>query len=133
MAKKLLPRASTTVTIGGTAYTDQITSFVVNSTTEMTRAETFATEGKQDQEPGSEGLAINVAGFLAYDAAATFIPIPAPQNTAYVFTFFTACTLTVTADCVNAVMGAVVGQLRFFTMTLLSKATPSWTVAWDVS
>lgn len=133
MAKKLLPRNTTTVTADSELITDQVTSFVINSTTEMTRAETFATEGKQDQEPGSEGLVINVAGFLSYDDSTAFVPIPGLQNKAYVFQFFTGCSLAVTADCAAAVMGAVVGQLRFFTATLLSKASPSWTVTWDTT
>jgi hypothetical protein len=114
---------------GVTLLADQVNGFSIASGVEMTRADVFANEGTIDQAPGGEQLRVNVGGFLAKDAAGCFVPIPAPQNKAWIFTFTAGCTLTGSFDCDGATMTRPTNGLATFGASLLSK--PGWAVAWD--
>lgn len=136
MAKVLINRTGTGEVSynpggGATLLSDQVNGFEVSSGVEMTRADVFANEGEIDQEPGGEQIAVNVSGFLAHSAAGCFVPIPAPQNKAWIFTFHTGCTLTGSFDTAGATMGRPVNGIAYFRAALLSK--PGWAVAWDLT
>jgi hypothetical protein len=136
MAKVLINRTGTAEVSynpgsGATLLSDQVNGFEINSATEMSRADVFANEGEIDQEPGGEQLAVNVSGFLAYDAAGSFVPVPGAHNKVWIFTFHTGCTVTMNADMAGSTMGRPVNGIAYFRVALLSK--PGWAVAWDVT
>ena len=132
MAKKLINRTGDAeVSYDGDLLADQMFMFDVASDIEMTGADVFANEGELDQEPGGERLIVQAGFFLAWDDAESFVPIPGPQNKAWIFTFTAGCLVSGNFDTRGARMTRVTNVLASGSITLFSK--PGWSVTWDIT
>lgn len=119
------------VSIGGVDYKTVLRRFSVESNVGMDDVTVFSTEAAPQFEPQIETLRWDIMGFNTYDSAESGPLIPAPQNVALVFTYFTGCTISGTGNSTRATATREVG-----TNSMISAEgviTGAFVVAWDVT